>query len=124
MWMHPYSSSGPARRGYSPLPSFSGEELDVISATLRSPEGPGPMQWDRATVIHPRSLEVFESLGILEPFLDVGVKQRMARLLLVVRPDGYIGLRADQDHLDALAEYNEMLAGVPIPIETGDDADS
>jgi 2-polyprenyl-6-methoxyphenol hydroxylase-like FAD-dependent oxidoreductase len=41
---------------------------------------PGPMHWDRATVVHPRSLEVFESLGILGPFLAAGVKQRAARL--------------------------------------------
>jgi 2-polyprenyl-6-methoxyphenol hydroxylase-like FAD-dependent oxidoreductase len=41
---------------------------------------PAPLHWDRATVVHPRSLEVFESLGILEPLLAVGVKQRMARL--------------------------------------------
>ncbi len=40
----------------------------------------GPLHWDRATVVHPRSLEVFESLGLLEPFLTAGVKQRVARL--------------------------------------------
>ncbi|ARP81556.1 monooxygenase [Bordetella genomosp. 8] len=39
-----------------------------------------PMEWDRATVVHPRSLEIFESLGILEPLLTAGVKQRRARL--------------------------------------------
>lgn len=39
-----------------------------------------PLHWDRATVVHPRSLEIFETLGILEPFLAAGVKQRMARL--------------------------------------------
>jgi 2-polyprenyl-6-methoxyphenol hydroxylase-like FAD-dependent oxidoreductase len=36
--------------------------------------------WDRATVVHPRSLEVFESLGIVDRFLDAGVPQRSARL--------------------------------------------
>lgn len=41
---------------------------------------PAPLHWDRATVVHPRSLEVFESLGLLEPFLATGVKQRFARL--------------------------------------------
>ena len=41
---------------------------------------PAPLHWDRATVVHPRSLKVFESLGILEPLLAAGVKQRMARL--------------------------------------------
>ena len=25
------------------------------------------MAWDRATVVHPRSLEIFESIGILVP---------------------------------------------------------
>jgi 2-polyprenyl-6-methoxyphenol hydroxylase-like FAD-dependent oxidoreductase len=51
-----------------------GLECRVIDAQ------PAPLHWDRATVVHPRSLEVFESLGLLEPLLAVGVKQRMARL--------------------------------------------
>jgi 2-polyprenyl-6-methoxyphenol hydroxylase-like FAD-dependent oxidoreductase len=37
-----------------------------------------PQHWDRATVVHPRTLEVFEALGILEPFLSAGVRQRGA----------------------------------------------
>src|SRR5262249_43603680 len=41
---------------------------------------PAPLHWDRATVVHPRSLEVFDSLGLLEPLLAAGVKQRMVRL--------------------------------------------
>jgi 2-polyprenyl-6-methoxyphenol hydroxylase-like FAD-dependent oxidoreductase len=41
---------------------------------------PEPVHWDRATVVHPRSLELFESLGILDAFLAVGVRQRAARL--------------------------------------------
>jgi 2-polyprenyl-6-methoxyphenol hydroxylase-like FAD-dependent oxidoreductase len=51
-----------------------GVECSVID------EHPAPLHWDRATVVHPRSLEVFESLGLLEPLLAAGVKQRMARL--------------------------------------------
>jgi 2-polyprenyl-6-methoxyphenol hydroxylase-like FAD-dependent oxidoreductase len=39
-----------------------------------------PLDWDRATVVHPRSLEVFDSLGIVEPLLSAGVRQRRARL--------------------------------------------
>jgi 2-polyprenyl-6-methoxyphenol hydroxylase-like FAD-dependent oxidoreductase len=39
-----------------------------------------PLHWDRATVVHPRSLEVFESLGLLDRFLAAGVKQKFARL--------------------------------------------
>ena len=30
--------------------------------------------------------------------------------LLVVRPDGHVGLRADRDHLEALAAYHSLLA--------------
>lgn len=41
---------------------------------------PAPLHWDRATVVHPRSLEIFEALGLLEPLLSQGVKQRVARL--------------------------------------------
>jgi 2-polyprenyl-6-methoxyphenol hydroxylase-like FAD-dependent oxidoreductase len=40
----------------------------------------GPRDWDRATVVHPRSLELFESLGIADRFLDAGVPQRAVRL--------------------------------------------
>ena len=41
---------------------------------------PAPLHWDRATVIHPRSLEVFDALGLQERFLAAGVPQRFARL--------------------------------------------
>ena len=39
-----------------------------------------PLPWDRATVVHPRSLELFEGLGLVGPLLTTGVKQRIARL--------------------------------------------
>ena len=39
-----------------------------------------PNHWDRATVVHPRSLELFESLGLVDRFLDAGTPQRGARL--------------------------------------------
>ena len=36
--------------------------------------------------------------------------------LLVVRPDGYVGLRADHDHLTALARYDALVrTGPPEP---------
>jgi 2-polyprenyl-6-methoxyphenol hydroxylase-like FAD-dependent oxidoreductase len=41
---------------------------------------PGPLHWDRATVVHPRSLEVFESLGLIGKFLDAGTKQRAVKI--------------------------------------------
>ncbi|HYL26266.1 MAG TPA: FAD-dependent monooxygenase [Candidatus Nitrosotalea sp.] len=40
----------------------------------------GPLPWDRATVIHPRSLEVFESLGLVARFLEAGTKQRVIKM--------------------------------------------
>ena len=38
-----------------------------------------PRGWDRATVVHERSLEIFESLGVVERFLTDGVLTRGAR---------------------------------------------
>ncbi len=43
-----------------------------------------PRGWDRATVLHPRSLEIFEALGLVDGVLDQGVKTRAARF----RSDG------------------------------------
>lgn len=53
---------------------------------------PEPLQWDRATVVKPRTLEVFESLGIIEPLLARGVKQRVARLHSAAKVLGQIDL--------------------------------
>ncbi len=39
-----------------------------------------PQAWDRATVVHPRSLEIFEAFGIVDRFIEAGVPQRGARL--------------------------------------------
>ncbi len=41
---------------------------------------PGPLHWDRATIVHPRSLELFESLGLIEKFLAAGAKQRAVKI--------------------------------------------
>jgi 2-polyprenyl-6-methoxyphenol hydroxylase-like FAD-dependent oxidoreductase len=38
-----------------------------------------PLGWDRATVIHPRSLQIFESLGVVGEFFDAGVIVRGSR---------------------------------------------
>src|SRR2546421_2082309 len=46
---------------------------------LLADELDAPRGWDRATVIHPRSMEIFEALGLAEQFLDEGVKVRAAR---------------------------------------------
>lgn len=39
-----------------------------------------PQDWDRATVVHPRTIEILDALGIAAPLLDAGVKQRRARI--------------------------------------------
>jgi 2-polyprenyl-6-methoxyphenol hydroxylase-like FAD-dependent oxidoreductase len=39
-----------------------------------------PQHWDRATVVHPRSLELFESLGLGDRFLAAGTPQRGAKV--------------------------------------------
>jgi 2-polyprenyl-6-methoxyphenol hydroxylase-like FAD-dependent oxidoreductase len=41
---------------------------------------PAPLHWDRATVVHPRSLQIFESLGLVEEFLTAGCRQRVIKL--------------------------------------------
>jgi 2-polyprenyl-6-methoxyphenol hydroxylase-like FAD-dependent oxidoreductase len=41
---------------------------------------PEPLAWDRATVVHPRSLEVFDALGIVDAFLAAGVRQAVAQV--------------------------------------------
>jgi len=41
---------------------------------------PAPLHWDRATVVHPRSLQIFESLGLAGEFLQAGCKQRAIKI--------------------------------------------
>jgi 2-polyprenyl-6-methoxyphenol hydroxylase-like FAD-dependent oxidoreductase len=42
--------------------------------------GPAPMDWDRATVVHPRSLQIFEAIGVVDKLLVVGCKQRIIKV--------------------------------------------
>jgi 2-polyprenyl-6-methoxyphenol hydroxylase-like FAD-dependent oxidoreductase len=39
-----------------------------------------PNHWDRATVVHPRSIELFESLGLADQLLGAGTPQRGAKI--------------------------------------------
>src|SRR5579859_1413159 len=41
---------------------------------------PAPNHWDRATVVHPRSLQIFESMELVEQFLAAGCRQRVIKL--------------------------------------------
>jgi 2-polyprenyl-6-methoxyphenol hydroxylase-like FAD-dependent oxidoreductase len=47
--------------------------------TLLIDEGDTQRGWDRATVIHPRSLEIFEAIGVIDRIINEGVKVRGAR---------------------------------------------
>lgn len=42
------------------------------------------LHWDRATVIHPLSLEIFEALGLVDRFLAAGCRQRR----ILIHADG------------------------------------
>ena len=41
---------------------------------------PGPQHWDRATVVHPRSMQIFESVGLAAKFLEAGCRQRIIKI--------------------------------------------
>ena len=45
-----------------------------------------PLGWDRATIVHARSIEIFEALGLAEQLIDRAVKIRAAQM----RSDGVI----------------------------------
>ncbi len=51
-----------------------------------------PLGWDRATVVHARSIEIFEALGLAGRFLDEGVKVRGAQLRSDGQPLGQLNL--------------------------------
>ena len=70
-----------------------------------------PQGWDRATVVHERSLEILEALGIADRLLDVAAQLGVADVtLLAIRPDRYIGLRDDTgDPTGAVEEYLNAL---------------
>ena len=52
--------------------------------TLLIDARPEALHWDRATVIHPLSLELFEALGLAEAFLAEGCRQRQ----ILIHADG------------------------------------
>ncbi len=63
-----------------------------------------PLTWDRATVVHPRSIEIFDSLGLADRLLKAGVRQRTAR----IHSDG-----------KALGEVDLSLSGSRYPFNLG-----
>jgi 2-polyprenyl-6-methoxyphenol hydroxylase-like FAD-dependent oxidoreductase len=65
-----------------------------------------PQHWDRATVVHPRSLEIFEALSIVDEFLAAGAPQRAARL----HSDGEVLVEVDFSRSGAPYAYNVGLS--------------
>ena len=49
---------------------------------------PGPMHWDRATLVHPRSLQIFEAVGLVDKLLDVGCRQRINPFTFLLLSEG------------------------------------
>jgi 2-polyprenyl-6-methoxyphenol hydroxylase-like FAD-dependent oxidoreductase len=41
---------------------------------------PAPMHWDRATIVHPRSLQIFEAMGLADKFLEASCRQRVIKI--------------------------------------------
>lgn len=41
---------------------------------------PAPLHWDRATVVHPLSLQIFEAMRLVKKLLDVGCPQRIIKV--------------------------------------------
>jgi 2-polyprenyl-6-methoxyphenol hydroxylase-like FAD-dependent oxidoreductase len=39
-----------------------------------------PMHWDRATIVHPRSLQIFEAMGLADKFLEASCRQRVIKI--------------------------------------------
>jgi 2-polyprenyl-6-methoxyphenol hydroxylase-like FAD-dependent oxidoreductase len=67
--------------GAGPTGLLLGAELERRGvACLLIDAHAAPNHWDRATVVHPRSLELFESLGLVDRFLAEGTPQRGAKL--------------------------------------------
>jgi 2-polyprenyl-6-methoxyphenol hydroxylase-like FAD-dependent oxidoreductase len=68
--------AGPTGLLLASEPLRRGVECRIIDAH------PSALPLDRATVVHPRSMEVLESLELAELLLSAGVKQHMARIQL------------------------------------------
>jgi 2-polyprenyl-6-methoxyphenol hydroxylase-like FAD-dependent oxidoreductase len=51
-----------------------GVDCHLIEARL------APLPWDRATVVHPRSMQIFEALGLSGKFLEAGCRQRSIKI--------------------------------------------
>ncbi len=65
-----------------------------------------PLHWDRATVVHPRSLQIFESMGLAKKILDAGCKQRAIK----IHSNGELLGTMDLSSSGSLYEFNVGLS--------------
>lgn len=79
--------------GAGPTGLLLGAELqrrDVACVVVDAHDA--PLGWDRATIVHARSLEVFESIGLADGLLDEGIRVRATRLYSDGKLLGELGL--------------------------------
>jgi hypothetical protein len=97
------------RAGHTALliggPEVRGDDLAVFADAVSAQ---GDSAIIEATFVLKTEADVAESSAglTLEDTNRLGIREVT---LLVVRPDGYIGLRADRNHLDALKAYQSLL---------------
>jgi len=83
-----------------------------IECTLIDARGE-PQRWDRATIVHPRTVELLASVGIAEPLLEAGVHQRGIRIFAAGEQLGEIDLSTSGSrygfNLDVSEEVTERI---------------
>jgi hypothetical protein len=85
------------------------EDLARLNISVRSAGHPSLLE---ATIVATTQVDDHEGWERLD--LDAADRLGVTGVtLLAVRPDGYIGLRADRDHLEALATYQPLLGSRP-----------
>jgi 2-polyprenyl-6-methoxyphenol hydroxylase-like FAD-dependent oxidoreductase len=67
---------------------------------------PAPLKWDRATVVHPRTLQIFESMGIVDQVLEAGCFQRAVK----IHSKGKLLGRLDLSSCGSIYEFNVGLS--------------
>ena len=77
---------------------------------------PGPMHWDRATIVHPRSLQIFDSLGLVDKLLDVGCRQRVIKIYSGGKHWGRLTLQTAEVSMGSILVYPRRSQSPSSPI--------
>ena len=85
--------------------SANGDELARLDSSIRARNGASVIE---ATIVLTTRSDDQNPCARLAPAAadQLGIGEVT---LLVIRPDGHVGLRADRDHLEALAAYHALL---------------